>query len=88
MRKLELLERAKRGELENDRLSVRIHTHAESSLVRGDRERRSRGLAAWTRHPYRLRELAGAPGRRTKDQRVQQLRELAVAAGVPDPDVK
>ena len=29
-----------------------------------------------------------APGRRTKDQRVQQLRELAVAAGVPDPDVK
>jgi hypothetical protein len=39
-------------------------------------------------HSYRLRELAGAPGRRTKDQRVQQLRELAVAAGVPDPDVK
>jgi hypothetical protein len=95
------------GELENDRLSVRIHTHAQSSLVRGAIENGARAVwllgpatrlvrvkrrlsleAMEVHHSYRLRELAGAPGRRTKDQRVQQLRELAVAAGVPDPDVK
>jgi hypothetical protein len=29
-----------------------------------------------------------APAPRTRDQREQQLRDLAVAAGVPDPDVK
>lgn len=95
------------GELEDDRLSVRIHTHAQSSLVRGAIE--NSGRAVWllgpatrltrvqrrlsleameVRHSYRLRELAGAPARRTKDEREQQLRDLAVAAGVPDPDVK
>ena len=91
------------GELENDRLPVRIHTHAQSSLVRGAIENGARAVwllgpatrlirvkrrlsleAMEAHHSYRLRELAGAPGRRTKDQRVQQLRELAVAAGVPD----
>jgi hypothetical protein len=40
------------------------------------------------RHSYRLRELAGAPARRTQDERAEQLRELAVAAGVPDSDVR
>ena len=83
------------GELENDRLSVRIHTHAQSSLVRGAIENGARAVwllgpatrlirvkrrlsldAMEVHHSYRLRELAGAPGRRTKDQRVQQLREL------------
>jgi hypothetical protein len=40
------------------------------------------------RHSYRLRELAGAPARRTKDQRKKQLRDPAITAGVPDSEVK
>jgi hypothetical protein len=95
------------GELEDDRLSVRIHTHAQSSLVRGAIENSARAVwllgpairltrvkrclsleAMEVRHSYRLRELVGAPAPRTKDQQEQRLRGLAVAAGVPDPDVK
>jgi hypothetical protein len=95
------------GELKDDHLWVNIHTHAQSSLVRGAIENSAR--AVWllgpaarlvrvrrrlslelmdVRHSYRLRELAGAPARRTQDERAEQLRELAVAAGVPDSDVK
>jgi hypothetical protein len=95
------------GKLEGDRLSVRIHTHAQSSLVRGAIENGARAVwllgpatrllrvkrrlsleAMEVRHSYRLRELAKAPAPRTQDQREKQLRDLAIAAGVPDPDVK
>jgi hypothetical protein len=40
------------------------------------------------RSSYRLRTLARAPAKRTQQERENQLRELAVAAGVPASDVK
>jgi hypothetical protein len=95
------------ADLDGDHLSVRIHTHGQSSLVRGAIENGARAVwllgpstrlirvkrrlaleAMEMRHSYRLRELAGAPARRTKDQREKQLRDLAVTAGVPDSEVK
>jgi hypothetical protein len=95
------------GELKGDRLSVRIHTHAQSSLVRGAIENGARAVwllgpatrlvrvkrrlsleAMELRHSYQLRKLMRASARRTKDQREKQLQHLAVAAGVPGPDVK
>jgi hypothetical protein len=95
------------GDLKGDRLSVRIHTHAQSSLIRGAIENGARAVwllgptrrlirvtrrlsleAMEIHHSYQLRELVGAPARRTQDQRKKQLQDLAVAAGVPGLDVK
>jgi hypothetical protein len=95
------------GELKEDHLTARIHTHAQSSLVRGAIENSARAVwllgpakrqtrvsrrlaleAMEVRSSYRLRTLARAPANRTQQERENQLRELAVAAGVPASDVK
>jgi hypothetical protein len=95
------------GELQDDRLSVRIHSHAQSSLVRGAIENGARAVwllgaaprrlrvarrlsleAMELRHAYRLRGLIGVPPPRTQEQRERQLQALAVAAGVPEPEVR
>jgi hypothetical protein len=95
------------GELKGSHLLVQIHTHAQSSLVRGAIENGARAVwllgpatrlarvkrrlsleAMDVRHSYRLRELVKAPTPRTKEQRERQLRDLAIAAGVPDAEVK
>jgi hypothetical protein len=93
--------------LKGNHLTARIHTHAQSSLVRGAIENSARAVwllapakrrtrvsrrlapeAKEVRSSYRLRALARAPAKRTQEQRENQLRDLAVAAGIPDSDVK
>jgi hypothetical protein len=90
-----------------DHLEVRIHTHAQSSLVRGAIENSARAIwllgpktritrvqrrlsleAMEVRYSYRLRALVKAPSKRTQQEREQQLRDLAVGAGVPELDAK
>jgi len=94
-------------ELEGNRLSVRICTHAQSSLVRGAIENGARAVwllgprtrltrvqrrlsleAMEVNHSYQLHTLMKASAPRTKGERIKQLRDLAIAAGVPRPEVK
>ncbi|WP_153054223.1 hypothetical protein [Planomonospora sphaerica] len=94
-------------ELTDKRASVHIHTHAQSSLIRGALENGARAVwlaapatrltrisrrlaleAAEVRHSSRLRQLVQQPAKRTAEDRLRQLTDLAMAAGLAPERVK
>ncbi|MFB9961488.1 hypothetical protein [Sinosporangium siamense] len=94
-------------EMEKDRASVSIHTHAQSSLIRGAIENGARAVwmigptsrlervkrrlslqAGELKRSERLREVVKQPAARTKDERMKQLTDLVIAAGVPAKEGK